>query len=231
MDYSLIPNRMKPDSPEQLARVQHKRTCTIDDVIQEMTAEGSAIKESEARANIHEFFMAMAHLLKQGNTISLDYLKARFSLSGIFTDANDQFDPNRHQLNIKLTPGPFLNQLTKKVPLNKVKAQTTTVTINEYHDYRSKTTNEQLTIGGLARIRGANMGIDAQAADQGVFLIDSKGKANKADFVESVNLAELMFQVPGNLEANTYRLEVRAKIRHNKTLLIGRVHGVVLVTD
>lgn len=229
MNYSLRPNRFTENPNDQTASVEHAGTATIDTIIDRMVAEGGAIKESEARSNILEFFKATNYYLSQGYTISLDYFKARFSISGVFTDTNDTFDANRHQLNIKMSAGKFLKEVVGNVPLNKVKGSTVSINIDRVQDYMSKTNDDVLTSGGMVRILGDRLFIDTSDDNQGVFLIAEDRTETKIEFLQQISYGELMVQIPMGLAAGTYRLEIRSIIRGQTSLSKGLVDDLEVV--
>lgn len=226
--YSLRPNRFTEDPNDQLANVEHSGTATLDDIVAQMTLEGGAIKESEARSSILEFFKAVQYQLTLGRSVSLEFLKLRFSLSGVFTDTDDSFDASRHQLNLKITPGSFLKKTLADLSLTKVKADTVGVEIARIYDFMSKTTDETITSGGMVRVLGEHLRIDAEDAEQGIYLIGDDSET-KVEFYQSITLGELMFQAPTGLTPGSYALEIRTRIRNQKDLSTGRFDDLTVV--
>lgn len=228
LEYSLRPNRFTDDPDDQLANVEHSGTATFDDLITHITQEGGAIKESEARSNVLEFFKAMRFYLALGRTISLEFMNIRFTISGVFTDSSDSFDSNRHKLNLKVNAGSFLKEVLPNMKLSKVKATVTAITIDRVQDYMSKTNDTTLTAGGMVRLLGENLTIDTEDTEQGIYLIANDNTETKVEFLQLITGGELMFQTPAELAKGTYTLEVRAKIRFQKEISKGRFEDLTI---
>lgn len=175
------------------------------------------------------FFKATNYYLSQGHTISLDYFKVRYSISGVFTDTSDSFDANRHQLNLKMTPGKFMKDVIGSVPLTKVKGSSVSIDIDRVQDYMSKTNNEILTAGGMVRILGDRLSIDQADENQGVYLIDEDRTETKIEFLQQISSGELMVQIPIGLTSGTYRLEIRSIIRGQTSLSKGLIEDLEVV--
>lgn len=229
MNYSLRPNRFTEDPNDQLAKVEHSGTADLNDIITKMTTEGGAIKESEARSNILEFFNAIAYFLAQGKTISLDFIKIRFSITGVFNDVEDSFDTKRHQINIKITAGKFLKNLIPSLTLTKIKATPTSIEVDRVYDFMSKTQDETITSGGMVRLLGQNLTIDLADTAQGVYLIANDGTETKVEFVQLISSGELMFQSPANMEPGTYTLQIRARIKGWKEASKGSLEDINVI--
>ncbi len=229
MDYALRPNKLNNQHNSHLAHVVHTGTATMTDVLNQMTAEGSAIKESEAQGNILEFFKAVNHFLQLGYTVSLDFLKLRYSITGVFDGADDSYDPARHQLNVKVNPGPFFKTSSQQIVLNKVRHQAPRVTIHEVFDFATKTTNGKLTLSGMVTVRGAHMRIDDNDPQQGVYLLMAGQPEVKVAHVRVFNASELVFQVPNNLVPGFYQLEVRAKLKDTKDYSRGTLDNLTVL--
>ncbi len=231
MDYSLRPNQFTDDPNDQLAKVEHSGTTTLEQIIRHMTGEGGAIKESEARSNILEFFKSVNYFLGLGQTISLDFLKIRFSITGVFSSKDDYFDPDRHQLNIKITPGRFLKAALLELPLTKVKGSTTSIVLEQVYDFTTKTRNEVLTAGGMVRVLGENMTLNLTDEEQGVYLVADDRTQTKVQFLQLITYGELLFQVPAGLAPGNYTVEVHARIRGAKDLSKGIMQDLNLVAN
>ena len=76
-------------------------------------------------------------------------------------------------------------------------------------DVASGTTNEVLTPGNMACLKGENLKINTEQADEGLYLINNQGKVTEVTHIARNMPAEVVFLVPGSLATGSYRLEVR----------------------
>ncbi len=88
--------------------------------------------------------------------------------------------------------------------------------------------NNTLTLDGNARIRGNHLKFDKNDPEQGLFLIDSKGKAQRVDRFTDIEPKELTFRVPKTLAKDTYQVEVRTALA-TKELRVGKLPKPVVV--
>ena len=66
-------------------------------------------------------------------------------------------------------------------------------------------------------------------AQQGIFLIDSKGEETQVDRISNNIPKKLVFSIPETLKKGNYSLEVRTILRNSKNLRKGRLNEVLVV--
>ncbi len=87
--------------------------------------------------------------------------------------------------------------MTRKVPTTKVKATVPVPVLERVYDHWTQTTNDQLTPRSSVDLTGESLKIgDLEAADQGIYLIDSKEVETRVDRVSQNTPKKLVFSVP-----------------------------------
>ena len=93
------------------------------------------------------------------------------------------------------------------------------------------TTNELITINGLARIRGSRLRFDDQAADEGIFFLPAAGgSAVKVTAILDNKPSQLSFQVPAAVIADQWFVQVRARGQNSSALRSGQLDTVLTVS-
>ncbi|MGB3780933.1 MAG: DUF4469 domain-containing protein [Tunicatimonas sp.] len=130
-------------------------------------------------------------------------------------------------LYFKITASRQLKQLAATLPLERVdpvrQMPQPLLCLNLESDV-----NNTLTLDGNARIRGNHLKFDKNDSEQGLFLIDSKGKAQRVDRFTDIEPKELTFRVPKTLAKDTYQVEVRTALA-TKELRVGKLPKPVVV--
>ena len=228
--FSLHDNVLTPDPLDHMAVVQDTPKCTTQDLVEDITGEGSILKPTECNAVINAVFMALGKRLRQGQGFISEYLLIDRSISGVFTDDADRFDPERHQIKTNVRLGSTLAKLAEQSPVKKVPAIKKLPVLENFRDMKSKTLNDRLTPGSFAEIHGKDLKInDPDNPDEGVFFIDRQGKASRVAEVSNNYPSKLTVEVPDKLPAGEYFLEVRTVRRNTKTMRTGRLNETLVV--
>lgn len=230
LKYSLYDNPVTPDPTDFMAIVQDSEKVTVEELIQEVTVPGSILKETECVAVFHAILKALGKKLHEGKGFASEYLVLDHSIKGVFTSEDDTLDPNRHQVNINVRLGSTLRDMTKKVPTTKVKATVPVPVLERVYDHWTQTTNDQLTPRSSVDLMGENLKIgDLEDANQGIYLIDSKGVETRVDRVSQNKPKQLVFSVPEGLAKGNYTLEVRTILKHTSKIRQGRLNEILVV--
>lgn len=228
--YSLFDNPVTPDPDDCKAIVQDAEKIGIDDLIDDVTTEGSILKRTECVAVVHAVFMALGKQLKKGKGFTSDYLVLSHSIKGVFDNQEDSFDPKRHQICVNVRLGSALRQMSEGVEVLKVKSTVPVPVLDKVYDHWTQTENDQLTPRSSVDLYGENLKIgDMNNPEQGIFLIDSKGEEVKVDRLTLNQPKKLVFSVPETLKKGNYSLEIRTVMRNNKNLRVGRLNEVLVV--
>ncbi|WP_035562631.1 DNA-binding domain-containing protein [Hymenobacter sp. IS2118] len=228
ISYSLIDNKLTPDPKDLRAQVSISATATIDDLAGDVVRPGSTVTKAEFLAMYEEFKMAVIRRAQRGESVVTDLFIVRAALTGVWRDANDVFDPQRHRGHLRLSAGTLLRQAETELSFTLVRAVSQSEPRPEQvEDLLTDAVNATLTKGNLAQLRGTNLKYDLTDLTQGLFFLKTTGGTPvRVVKVKKNTPSEQLFLVPAALTAGTYRLEVRMKGKGStllKTVALGEV--------
>nr|WKN40098.1 DNA-binding domain-containing protein [Tunicatimonas sp. TK19036] len=206
--YALVDNPLTPDPTDFRAAVQPGKSVTEQELIEMVVLHNTGITESVATKVISEYALAMRFFLSKGRNINASLLNSSYSISGVFTDEEDSFDPSRHQINLNLFPGIAIKDIADTVSTEKVEATVSQPALTSYFDTETSSKNQVLTPNEMGRINGKRLSFDETDPAQGVFFVNNKGKDFKVAKFGEHRPSKLIFKVPA-LADGVYKLEVR----------------------
>ncbi len=231
LQYYLVPNHITPDPDDYMAVSINPQTYTIEDVVEQMTREGSTITTAEALANFEEITRTIRGLVFQGHNVNTPLANFSPGMSGVFIGEEDRFDPARHSTKVNTSPGVRMRPQNGEIAVEKIAPRELLPVLRHYYDNSSETQNDMISAGLGARITGSHLKFDEEDANQGVFFVNTTDST--ATRVESRMLrnkpGELIFLNP-ELPAGTYRLEVRSIINQTGEVRTGALSHELTVT-
>ncbi len=217
--YSLIDNKLTPDSNDLRAQVHITATATIEDIASGVVRPGSTITQAEFVAMMEEFIAEVLRRVGRGESVVTDLITVRPTITGVWRDADDTFDPTRHHGHVRVSPGKRLRKLAEELRFEQVRATDQSAPAPaRVEDFTTDEINGALTKGGVVRLTGVNLKFDLADPTQGLFLVKSTGAATRIEKVKTNKPSQQLFIVPATLGAGTYRLEVRSKIKGSTQL-------------
>jgi hypothetical protein len=221
LTYKLHPNNFTNGSNRFKAIVQSQGTATHEDVLNHMRALGSNVNQADSNAVIQNYFSSVWACLLDGRTVNTPFLNYKATIRGNFVDETDSFDPDRHQIEVSISPGVQCRRAMRQAQAQMQKQETIELLpgLLAFYDVNSGQRNSTVTPGGLGRLTGRRLKFEAEDPNQGIFFVaadeqtglplaDPNG-AYRVEVVGRNTPGELMFIVPGGLPAGSYRLEVR----------------------
>jgi hypothetical protein len=223
LKYSLFKNPMTPDPDDRMAVPSVSRRLGISDVFANMVSRGSTITTAEAQSVYEELCLSVEQLLREGNSIVTSLFNIAPSIVGTFNGDDDNYDPKRHKVKLRITPGLRLRMVEEKIVVEKVPPRKRQPVLLHFFDGTSETQNEIITPGGGARIAGSLLKYDEADSQQGIFFINTADGARTriSGKLLGNKRRELIFMIPKNLMTGTYRIEVRSAPDGVKTLRTG----------
>lgn len=210
--YSVRSNPFPDGSDRHYGRVEPIRSVGLDEVLDRLTGPGSALTRADARAVLTALPEVVARFLAEGATVTLPAVNFTIRMQGVFEDYADRFDPARHRLVPKASPGRDLKRrLRTGLSVEHVVPSRPRPAPQSYLDHSTGERDAALTPGGIGELRGTRLGFDPADPEAGVFLIGPDRAATRVGVVALVRPKRVLFQVPDGLEAGAYRLEVRAR--------------------
>jgi hypothetical protein len=228
--YALHPNLMTPDPNDCKANVVDRTVYTLDDLIKQMTAEGSILKPTECYAVIDSFLSRIGLNLAEGIGFSSEFFSLSIEMSGVFVNDKDKFDANRHQIYPNLRPGKAWKENLALAKVEKVVADENKPRPENIIDMKSKTSDQILSPGGMAELQGFMLKVDETASDEGIFILSEESKSEvKVNYLFQNYPKTIQFEIPDSLTAGTYKIEVRNRAHNGKGLRIGKMEQVLNV--
>lgn len=212
LQYYLTPNKMTSED-DYMAVSQSPESYSIEDVFDYMTREGSTVTKAEALAGFEEVTKGIINLVEEGNSVVTPLVNISPGISGVFDGEDDRYDPERHEININISPGLRLRDTALNIDTEKVAPRERVPELAHYHDNSTGEQDQTITPNSGARITGALLKFDEEDDNQGVFFVNvDDGSETRVDKKMLHNMpSKLIFNNP-DLPAGTYRLEVRSII-------------------
>jgi hypothetical protein len=207
LKYSLVENLLTERPDDYSAQTHSVTTLDKEAIITRILGKGTLLTRTDVIAVLNGLEETVSDALLEGNSITLPLFNTSFSISGVFESPMDNFDPNRHKLNINLTKGTLLREAEKQVKLEKTSASTPLPNIQEVKDSLSGTVNEKLTANGVVELRGYNLRIDGDDASCGLWFVAENGTESKANILIENKPARIIAVIPA-LAAGNYQLKV-----------------------
>ena len=229
MKYYLQPNPITPDPNDQSARVMASNVLNFEDIVQEARRRGTTLTETDLRAAGNLIFETIAYALAQGNNVNTPLANFKGSITGVFTNATDSFDPTRHTVKAVISQGTMLSEQMANATLEKVLQSQPSPTLIEYFDVNSQTANAKLTPGGIGQVVGEELKFDPANAAEGIFLIDTGGTETKIAILATRTEGKLVFSVPTGLAPGNYTLEVRRGYGNAATIRKGALNDALQI--
>ena len=231
LQYYLTPNVITTDPDDYMAVITNSRTLTIEDLYNQMTHEGSTITKAEALASYEEFSTGILRFVSEGYRVLTPLANFSASIVGVFTGEDDHFDSRRHHIKVRVQPGTRLQKAENAIRTEKVQPKERLPVLLHYEDNTTESKDSIATANGAPRITGSLLKVDESDVNQGVFFVDiKKGNETRVSGKMLRNKpGELIFMNPA-LPKGDYRVEVRALLRNNKSLLTGSLPDVVTVS-
>jgi len=222
LEYYLIPNHITDNPNDYRAVSSNSNTYTIEDVYKQMTREGSTVTKAEALAVFEEITQAISTILEEGHSVVTPLVNISSSVTGVFDEEEDQFDSDRHKVQLNINSGLRLKGLPASIQPTRVEGTEPAPDIKYLHDNVSETRSELLTPEGGARIKGSQLKFDEEDDRQGIFFIDTQdGTEHRVERSPLRNMPkELIFTLP-DLPEGEYRLEVRSILNNTSTIRSG----------
>jgi hypothetical protein len=228
--YSLTKNTMNPDSNEYIAVVSQWEKTGLDQIIDYMVAEGTGLTRPQALAYFEKLVQSFEHFIEMRGGVSTPLCTVRTTITGVFGDTGDKFDPKRHDIHFRIAPGSRLKELKNRLQLKKVNSQECTPDPLLFIDSASGTTNQSATPQSIATLRGNNLKFDPDDPAQGIFFIPETGsKVNvRVNVYSIVRTREVHFQIPHLLPGN-YTIVIQALMRRHTSIRGGVLEELITV--
>lgn len=218
LEYSLVENQMTERPDDYSAQTHATGSLDKEAIIARMLNRGTLLTRTDILAVLNNLEETIVDALLEGYLINLPLFNISFSISGVFESLMDNFDGNRHKLNINLTKGVLLRNTEKEVQFQKVLATLPQPQIQEIKDSVSGVVNEKLTANGVVEVRGYNLKIDGEDQTCGLWFVHDNGDETKAEVIIENKPSKIIAMIPALANGN-YRIKVVTQHTGSGTLL------------
>ncbi len=227
--YTLHESNVMVEPGQCLAHVHPSNTFSLDQLIDRIVKKGSTVCRSDILSVLDDFQDVLADVLMEGASVTTPLANYRPSIQGIFANTTDSFDPNRHQVVVRILPGRFLRRVIRMNSLT-VKEEASKYIPNplQYIDVVSGELNGRLTPGEGARLVGHRLRFDPSNVNQGLFFEAEDGTVTRVERLIKIAPAEVILIAPA-LAAGLYTLQVRADLNGNGEIRTGKLEATLQV--
>jgi len=218
--YCLVENALSENTKNYLAKVYRLENKNLDDILKYMVEEGSGLTRHQAMAYFERLTQAVMRFTEEGYSVSTPLFQVRTTISGVFNDMFDCYDPDRHELNIRISSGRRVQKFSKKIKLKKVSKSPSSPWLMSFIDAASQKADLIATPGNLAKLEGSNLKFDPHDNRQGVFFISREDQhvQFRAAVYSGITPSSVHLLIPA-LPAGKYGIEIRCISRSKKNLM------------
>lgn len=226
LKYYLVENPLAKEENSYVAHVSSPETKTLEDILKVMSGEATGLSLHQALSYFEKLTKTVSEFIKDGHCVSTPLFKVRPTISGLFVDEFDSFDPTRHKVNAKFSPGIKLSKLNAEFYMEKCDIQAYQPMLRKFTDAASTGVNAVATPGGIGTINGKHLFFDKNNLDLGVFFVpaNNPGTAIRAMIYSRIFPKELSFCIPV-LEPGEYRILVKTQPKKDilSSLLVNEI--------
>ncbi|MDR2633161.1 MAG: DUF4469 domain-containing protein [Treponema sp.] len=186
LEYSLEFNELTSHPDDMRAKTVNVVSRNQEAVIDRILQIGAGLTRSDVLSVLEAEKQVIYAMLADGEAVTTDLFNASPGIQGVFTGADDSFDPKRHRVKIHLSEGAGLRKVEEQVKTRKVQPGLTGAFIASVTDVKSGSVNKLLTPGRPLRIYGSKLKITGEDPTVGVYFKGSDGAEVKVDATDMV---------------------------------------------
>ncbi len=209
MKYYLKENKLTEEE-NYLARVQVEQAHDLEGIIDLILDRRNLVSRTDMVAVFNAFFETVQGCIKRGEAVNLPLFNLNYSISGVFEDEDDTYDPSRHRIKVNLNDGLLITHALKDLKLSKIESPDTEPTLKYFKDTASNTSNDTLTPNSIFELTGNRLRIAGDQANIGLYLVAEDGSETAVTLIAVNTPKKLVAQAP-SLPAGSYRLRLRTQ--------------------
>jgi hypothetical protein len=218
----LYPNPMKNAKGSYLARTSKHITYNIREICESAKEKTGIVNADALEYHVKLFFEEMLALIEDGNKINTGYFTAQANVKGTFNSTNDNFDAERHSVDIVFSSSYLTRQRAKKLKAEILHIEPFNYGIRKVTDGQTKLDIGKLVANRLLVISGDKVKVVGNDPSVGVYFIltesGSETHLRPTELYENGNAAIKLF-VP-ELTSGTYQLKIITQYSGNTIPLI-----------
>lgn len=220
----LRPNRLSTAKEGSLLAevVTGRSMWRNEDIARRIKENGSEFKYETILALINEHDRIARELLAEGHRVTTGLCSAAPSVTGVWDNWADTYDPARHRITVRLSPSHELRDGLASVGISMLGSKPPAAHIARVTDIFTGLSDRTATAGEYLRIEGRNIRVDGTAeVGAGVFFIAADGTAYPAARLVMNKPATLIIRLPDDLGAGEYTLRIATFFTDGSRTLAG----------
>lgn len=215
INYVLVDNPLT-ERPDDFRAITTTDIIVDEKFLVEFLAQRGNTSTTHYLAVVNEINAALKYFIEQGYGINLPFININYGMSGVFENAADSYDANRHKINILVHLGKELRKVDPSmIPLVKLQAIQNQALITQVLDIASNQSDTVLTPANMLQITGNLIKVDGTDAGNGVFFINQSTQAEtKAEFIATNSPKNLILLIPA-LQKGDYKIKVVTQYSSN----------------
>ena len=228
LKYALVESVMTNDPHNCVASVSSPEVKDLNDVIDFMIAEGTGLTRPQAMAYFEKLTQTIEYFVGQGHRVITPLVRVKTTISGVFNDKKDIFDPSRHQLNIRASAGLRLKELPSKIKMEKVEVSQQAPAPELFIDGSSLEVNLSASPGGIGVLKGNRMKFDPSNNALGIFFTSTENPADetRVRVYSGIKPSEIHFQIP-ELPSGNYTIAVKTISKNGYSIQKGELKEII----
>ncbi|MGV8090697.1 MAG: DNA-binding domain-containing protein [Mangrovibacterium sp.] len=213
---------------DYFARISSERSLDVAEICDSAVSRGRAeISPVLMEHAVSLFLKEMAYQLCDGYSVNTGYFTASPHIKGVFTGADETFDPAKHRILFRFKQGENLRKELPSVELEIVGMADAGPGIFQVTDVKTGSVNDLLSPNRSLKIKGRKIRVAGDNEEVGVYFVNQTSGENirvdPSDLVTN-NPSELVIVIP-ELKAGTYKLQITT--RYSKHVLVRQPRTVI----
>lgn len=214
----LYPNPMKNADGKYLARTTKYSSYDIQSICESLCSKlGTGLQLETIAYHVKLFLDEMMEKIEDGNKINTGYFTAQAHVKGSFDSLADDFDENKHSVDIVFSAGHFAHKAKKNLKVEIQRTKPYSLRIWTITDLQTKQHTDKLIANRILVMRGDKIKITGDNPSVGLYLRHNE-TGNEIHFPPTVLFAngdtKLELIVP-QLAAGSYQLKVTTQYAGN----------------
>lgn len=206
----LYPNPMKNANGKHLARTSKNNTYNIREVCESLKNKSGLVNADAMEYHVKLFFEEMTDLLEDGNKINTGYFSAQATVRGSFDSKADQYDSERHSVQIVFSTGYLVRRRAAELKAEILRIIPSNYGIRKVTDGQTKSDTNKLVMNRMLVVSGDKIKITGDDSTVGLYLIHTESGEETHFTASSLyqnGNGTLMFIVP-ELASGAYQLKI-----------------------
>jgi len=209
MKFCVRKNNLTPED-NYSARVITEQSYDMEGIIDLMLSKRNLVSRTDIVAVFSAFFETIEGCIKRGENINLPIFNLGYSITGVFDNEDESFNPEKHQVNVNINNGLQVKRAIERIKLTKVDAVLTEPVLHHFKDLASETTNDQVSKNSLFELTGTRLKIAGEDSNVGLYFVAEDGTETKVTLLADNANKKLVGQTP-ELTAGIYRVRLKTQ--------------------